>query len=362
MRDDAGQHSHGDSRLRPDCRGRRRGRRRGCGSAGPRVLPPARPGAVRGGQARRLQAPSVPAAGAAVRAVRAGHPVRRVPQLGQLQHGHPGFRPAPGAGPEALPYERPGSGWTDDQSHPSATDPPSGTGESSGALQGLLQPLHHLPQGQNAIGKLAPVRLRLRLRAQQQQQLPFEREQFTPRPAPQLPDVPACRPHDPRLAAPRPGGVLYRRRWRCWAGRLPWRLFPSAPAAAAAALPWPCRCRTRCARCRCLCSRCGGSRGRGSRVWRPARGRRPGGLPHRGEQLQRAPHAVGSPSGGGPGPRVFGRGPGPPSTPDVAVPGTHPRQHPSVPDRSQPLPATDGEQLAARQPIAVADIPRLRRR
>ena len=48
-----------------------------------------------------LQTSLVPAAGAAVREVRAGDPVRRVPHQRQLQRGHPGLRAAPAAGEEA---------------------------------------------------------------------------------------------------------------------------------------------------------------------------------------------------------------------------------------------------------------------
>ena len=40
--------------------------------------------------------------------------------------------------------------FPDDPSHPSAADPPAGAGEGAGALQGLLQQIHHLPQGQDA--------------------------------------------------------------------------------------------------------------------------------------------------------------------------------------------------------------------
>ena len=40
--------------------------------------------------------------------------------------------------------------YLDDPWDPSAPDPPAGAGESSGALQGLLQQIHHLPQGQDA--------------------------------------------------------------------------------------------------------------------------------------------------------------------------------------------------------------------
>jgi hypothetical protein len=39
---------------------------------------------------------------------------------------------------------------SDDPSHSGAADPPARAGEGSGALQGLLQQIHHLPQGQNA--------------------------------------------------------------------------------------------------------------------------------------------------------------------------------------------------------------------
>ena len=48
-----------------------------------------------------LQTSLVPAVGAAVREVRAGDPVRRVPHQRQLQRGHPGLRAAPAAGEEA---------------------------------------------------------------------------------------------------------------------------------------------------------------------------------------------------------------------------------------------------------------------
>jgi hypothetical protein len=43
----------------------------------------------------------------------------------------------------------------DDKSNSSFADPLAGTGEGTGAMQRFLQPLHHLPQGEDAERKLA---------------------------------------------------------------------------------------------------------------------------------------------------------------------------------------------------------------
>ncbi len=40
--------------------------------------------------------------------------------------------------------------FSDDRSDPGAADPPAGAGEGAGALQGFLQQIHHLSQGQDA--------------------------------------------------------------------------------------------------------------------------------------------------------------------------------------------------------------------
>lgn len=51
---------------------------------------------------------------------------------------------------------------TDDQSDSSASDTPSRAGEGTGTVQGLLQSIHYLFEGKNAVGKFAEIRLSTR--------------------------------------------------------------------------------------------------------------------------------------------------------------------------------------------------------
>lgn len=68
---------------------------------------------------------------------------------------------------------------TDDKSHSSAADSSVGAGEGAGIVQGLLQQVHHLPEGQNAerefIAKrlFAPRTRRGTLERRQQRQQPL---------------------------------------------------------------------------------------------------------------------------------------------------------------------------------------------
>lgn len=71
----------------------------------------------------------------------------------------------------------------DDQGHPGAADPSAGAGKGAGALQGLLQSLHHVSQGQDAEREPAAQRLRAPRGRGPRRARPLERQQRQQSPA-----------------------------------------------------------------------------------------------------------------------------------------------------------------------------------